>query len=127
MEKIIYKNTLLAIRFKEFKDGAIPLTDPSEPLQLLVHKRPKGKHTPAHLHLPKKRVTQRLQECLVVMKGKIRVELYGPDKKFFKNIFLSPGEVLLLIAGGHAVHLVKDSEIVEIKNGPFIDDKELIE
>lgn len=127
MEKIIYNNTLIAIRFKEFKDGAIPLTDPLEPLQLLVHKRPKGKHTPAHTHLPKKRVTEKLQECLVVIKGKIRIDLYGPDKKNFKYIFLSAGEVIILMNGGHSVHLVKESEIIEIKNGPFVEDKVLIE
>lgn len=127
MEKIIFNNTLLAIRFKEFKDGALPLTDPLEPLQLLVHKRPKGKHTPAHFHLPKTRVTKKLQECLVVIKGKLRIGLYGPDKKFFKYIFLSAGEVIILINGGHSVHLVKDSEIIEVKNGPFVEDRVFIE
>lgn len=127
MEKIIYKNALIAIRFKEFKEGAMPLTDPLEPLQLLVHKRPKGKHTPAHFHLPKIRVTEKLQECLVVIKGKIRIDLYGPDKKKFKHIFLSAGEVIILMNGGHSVHLVKESEIIEIKNGPFVEDKVLIE
>jgi len=127
MEKIIYKKTLIAIRFKEFKEGAIPLTDPREPLQLLVHKRPAGKHTKAHIHIPKKRVTEKLQECLVVMKGKIKIDLYGPDKKFFKHIYLSVGQVIILMNGGHAVHLIKDSEIIEIKNGPFVEDKVLIE
>lgn len=127
MEKIIYKDTLIAIRFKKFKEGAIPLTDPREPLQLLVHKRSAGKHTQAHYHVPKKRTTEKLQECLVVMKGKIKIDLYGPDKKFFKYLFLSVGEVIILMNGGHAVHLIKDSEIIEIKNGPFVDDKVLIE
>lgn len=127
MEKIIYNNILIAIRFKKFKQGAIPLTSPHEPLQLLVHKRPAGKYTPAHLHEPKKRVTEKLQECLVVMKGKIKIDLYDPDKKFFKYLYLSVGEVIILMNGGHAVHLLQDSEIIEIKNGPFVEDKVLIE
>jgi hypothetical protein len=127
MEKIIYKKTLIAIRFKKFKEGAIPLTDPREPLQLLVHKRPAGKYTKAHLHVPKKRTTEKLQECLVVMKGKIKINLYGPDKKFFKHIYLSVGEVIIFMDGGHAVQLLKDSEIIEIKNGPFIEDRMEIE
>ncbi len=127
MEKIIYNNTLIAIRFKKFKSGAVPLTDSLEPLQVLVHKRQKGKYTKAHMHTPKERVTQKLQECLVVMKGKIKIDLYGPDKKFFKSIFLSVGQVLIFMNGGHAVHLLENSEIVEVKNGPFIEDKVLIE
>ena len=127
MEKIFYKNTLIAVKFKKFKNGAIPLTDPLEPLQVLVHKRQKGKHTPAHMHTPKERITQKLQECLVVMKGKIRIDFYGLDKKFFKSIYLSAGEIVIFMNGGHAVHLLQDSEIVEVKNGPFVEDKVLIE
>ncbi len=127
MEKIFYKNTLIAVRFKKFKNGAIPLTDPLEPIQVLVHKRQKGKSTKAHMHAPKKRVTQKLQECLVVMKGKIKIDLYGPDKKLFKSIYLAIGQVLIFMNGGHAVHLLEDSEIVEVKNGPFVEDKILLE
>lgn len=127
VEKIIYKNTLIAIRFKKFKEGAIPLTDPREPLQLLVHKRPAGKYTKAHIHIPKKRITEKLQECLVVLSGKIKIDLYGPDKRFFKSIYLTPYEIIIFMNGGHAVHLLKASEIVEVKNGPFVEDRVFIE
>lgn len=127
MEKIIYNNTLIAIRVKRFKNGAIPLTDPHEPLQVLVHKRQKGKHTQAHLHTPKKRITQKLQECLVIMKGRIKIDFYGLDKKFFKSIYVSAGEIIIFMNGGHAVHILEDSEIIEVKNGPFVEDKVLIE
>lgn len=127
MEKIIYKNTILAIRVKKFKKGSVPLTDPTEPLQLIAYKHREGKYTKAHIHKPRKRVTQKLQECLVVIKGKIKVDLYAPDKKFFKYIYLSAGEAVMLMNGGHGVHVLKDSEIIEIKNGPFSEDKLLIE
>lgn len=127
MEKINYKNLLIAIRVKRLKNGAVPLTDPLEPLQVLTHKRKKGKYTKAHIHTPKKRVTQNLQECLVVIKGKIKIDLYTPEKKFFKFIYLSTGEAVILMNGGHAVHILKDCEIIEIKNGPFVEDKVLIE
>lgn len=127
MEKIIYNNTLLAIRVKRFKNGAVPLTDPHEALQVLTHKRRSGKYTKAHIHTPKKRVTGKLQECLVMVKGKIKIDLYTPDKKFFKSIYVSTGQAVIFMNGGHAVHLLKDSEIIEVKNGPFVEDKVLIE
>lgn len=127
MEKIIYNNTLIAIRIKRLKNGAIPLTDQHEALQVLTHKRKKGKYTKAHIHIPKERITQKLQECLVMIKGKIKIDLYTPDKKFFKSIYLSTGEVVIFINGGHAVHILKDCEIIEVKNGPFVEDKVLIE
>lgn len=127
MEKIFYNNTLLAIRVKRLKNGATPLTDPLEPLQVLTHKQKKGKYTKAHTHTQKKRITQKLQECLVVVKGKIRIDLYGTDKKFFKSIYLSAGQAVIFINGGHAVNILEDSEIIEVKNGPFFEDKVLIE
>lgn len=127
MEKIIYNNTLIAIRIQKLKNGVVPLTDSLESLQILSHKRKSGEYTKAHIHIPKVRVTQKLQECLVVIKGKIKIDLYGSDKKFIKNIYLSVGQAVIFMNGGHGVRMVKDSEIIEVKNGPFAQDKVLIE
>jgi len=127
MEKITHKNTLIAIRLKRLKYGANPLTEPNESLQVLAHKRQAGKKTPAHFHLPRRRVTQTLQECLVVIKGKIKIDLYGTHKKKFKSIYLTSGDVVIFMGGGHAVHILEDTEIIEVKNGPFVEDKVMIE
>lgn len=127
MEKIFYDNTLIAIRLKRLKNGVISLTEPSEPLQVLGHKRNRGEYIKAHIHEPKKRVTEKLQECLMVVKGKIIIDLYSPTKKFFKSVHLSAGDIVIFMNGGHGVHILDDSEIIEVKNGPFVEDKELIE
>lgn len=127
MEKISHKNTLIAIRMKKLKNGAVPLTEPDGPLQVLAHKRKAGKKTPAHFHLPKKRVTQTLQECLVMIKGRIKVDLYGNHKKKIKSLYLSAGDIVIFMGGGHAVHILEDTELIEVKNGPFIEDKLLLE
>lgn len=126
MEKIYYKNVLVGIRIRQIRDGSNPITDPQEALQLVTLKHPKGVLLKAHLHVPQKRVTQRLQECLLVKKGRIRIGLYTTEKKYFKSIFLNPGESFILLKGGYSVFMMKDSEIIELKNGPFKDDKELI-
>lgn len=127
VEKITYNNTILAIQLKKFQDGIVPLTDSLEPLQVLTHKRQNGSYTKAHFHNTKIRRTEKTQECLVVIKGKIKVDLYTPDKKLFKYIYLSTGEAIILMNGGHGVHILEDSEIIEIKNGPFVEDKILID
>jgi len=123
VDKIIYNNNVIAIRIKKFKNGIMPLTDPHEPLQLVIHKRSSGEYTKAHTHALKRRITEKLQECLVVINGKIKIDFYTPDKKYFKSIHLSSGEAIIFMNGGHGVHILKDSEIIEIKNGPFIEDK----
>lgn len=127
MEKITYKNNLIAVRIKKFKSGITPLSDSNQPLQVLIHKRERGSYTNAHLHKPKQRTTHTLQECLVVLKGKIKIDFYTQDNLLFKSIYASSGEVVIFISGGHAVHILENSEIVEVKNGPFIEDRILIE
>ncbi len=127
MEKILYKNTVIAIRVKTFKTGSIPLTDPREPLQLVTLKHPKGTSLKAHIHTPKKRTTYKLQECILVRKGKVKIDLYTIDKKFLKYVYLTAGEILMLVNGGYGIHVLKDSEMIEIKNGPFLEDKLLID
>lgn len=127
MEKIFYKNILIAIRISSFSKGSIPHTKTDFSLGFLSLRHPKGTYLKAHMHKPKKRVTNgRLQECFVIVKGKVRVDLFGPDKKLFKKIFLIPGQILITIDGGHGFKILQDTLIFEVKHGPFIDDKEFI-
>lgn len=123
MSKVYYNGNLLAIKVSRFKDGSLPQTDGSEYLQLLTLKYPKKHFIKPHYHKPAVRKTKHLQECLVVIKGKIRVDVYSEDKKLIKRIFLKAGEAILLLGGGHAVNFIKDAKLIEIKNGPFLDDK----
>lgn len=124
--EIKYKNKLVAIVLGRFPDGSIPQTDGKEPLQLVTLKHPKGKYLLAHTHTPKKRQTAKMQECLIVKKGRIKIDIYGPDKKMFKKITLKTGDLILLVDGGYGIHVLDDAEMIELKNGPFVEDKVLL-
>lgn len=126
MDKIFHKNVLVAICIRTLANGSIPITDGKEPLQLVTLKHLKGTYLKAHTHIPKKRITQKMQECLIVRRGKVKIDLYSPDRKIFKFIYLQPGDVFVLVNGGYGIHLIKDSELIEVKNGPFIEDKMLL-
>ncbi len=126
MEKIFYKKKLVAIKIVRMPEGTSPVTDGKEPFQALTLKHPKGKYLLAHKHKHKRRVTSRLQECLVVRKGKVKIDLYGPDDKKFKSVTIGAGEALLLASGGYGIHVLQDAEMMEFKNGPFLEDKILI-
>src|SRR3989344_3703836 len=123
---IRYKNKLVAIFLGRFPNGSIPQTDGKEPLQLVTLKHSKGKYLVAHAHKPTKRQTDKMQECLIVKKGKIKIDLYGPDKKMFKKVVMKTGDLLILLNGGIGIHILEDAEIIELKNGPFIEDKVLL-
>ncbi len=81
MEEIFYKKILLGIRIKKIPSGTKPLTNEKEPLQLVTLNHPQGTVLKAHMHRPVERITQKLQECLVVQKGKIKLDLFTPNGK----------------------------------------------
>ncbi len=126
MSDILYKNKLVAIFLGRFPEGSIPHTKGKESLQLVTLKHSKGKYLVAHAHKPTHRQTEKMQECLIVKKGKIKVDLYGPDKKMFKKITMKTGDVLILLNAGLGIHILEDAEMIELKNGPFVEDKVLL-
>lgn len=126
MEQIFHNKKLVALKITKIPKGSIPLTDSKESLQIVSLNHPKGAVLKAHMHEPKERVTPRLQECLIVKKGKIKADLYSTKKRYFKSVFISEGQALLLIDCGIGIKMMKDSEVLEFKNGPFVEDKVLI-
>lgn len=123
MQKIFYKKDLLAIKFKINAYGAAPLTSPKESLQLMAHRHRKGHVIKAHKHKRVKRATYRLGECLIIIKGKVKTDFFFPKNKYFKSVTVKTGEGILLLRGGHRIKFLTNAKIIEIKNGPYINDR----
>ena len=104
----------------------MPHTDPKESLGVLTLKLAKKALIPAHIHKSIKKTTNRAQECLIMRRGKIKIDLFGPDKKYFKSLFLKAGELFMVVGGGHEITVLEDCEMFVIKNGPFKEDKVFI-
>ena len=49
----------------------------------------------------------------------VRVDFYKTDKTYLSSKLLNSGDVILLSAGGHGFEMLEDSEIIEVKQGPF--------
>lgn len=129
MQEFRHKKILVAVKITRIEKGSQPITPGSEPLQVVTLKHSKGAYLKAHAHAPRKRVTARLQECLIVKKGLARIDLYaniGRVYKKFKTTSIKEGDILILINGGYGIHITRDAELIEVKNGPFIEDKVLI-
>jgi cupin fold WbuC family metalloprotein len=96
----------------------------SQQLGMLIH--PKGKIVKRHRHKLVKREIFRTQEVLVLLEGKIRVELFDDEGDKLKTLILKPGDAILLAQGGHKVKVLEDAKIIEVKQGPYagFDDKE---
>ena len=128
MEKVYYKKKLVGIYLRLVTTGTSPITHPDAPLQLVTLKHKKGVVLTAHRHKNNRHITGGAETCFIVKKGKVEINLYGNDNVHFKDIVLSHGDIFLTLNGvGHGLTVLADCELYEIKNGPFTEDKELIQ
>lgn len=120
VERIEKDGELLAIVLRSTdSDSPVEFVTPKEfSLQLGVHIRKKDDYVKAHEHIPFGNLKDfPVQDILIIKKGKVAVGLYYRGK-FYKDIVLSEGEIVL-ISTGHNVKFLKDTEMVEIKQGPY--------
>lgn len=103
-------------------------TSPEDHLQLGCMKRPKGHRVHPHVHKTLPRTIQSA-EALFIRSGRLRVDLCtlppGDDLgclKFTSRILVA-GDVVLLLSGGHGVEFLEESEVWEVKIGPWSNDK----
>lgn len=123
MEKIYHNKVLLGICVRKFSSGTNAITSTDEPMQVVALKHKKGEEAKPHLHADRRRQIIKTQSCFIVKQGKIRVDVYNREKKFIKSLTLKAGDFYITLAGGHGVTYLTDTEMVEIKNGPFKEDK----
>ena len=112
--------TIAIILRRDFSAAASRFFSPadfSQQFGFLVH--PKGHIIPAHFHKKIQREIFLTQEVLLIKKGEIQVNLYSKEREFLTSRLLQAGDIIFLCSGGHAFTMLQDSEIVEIKQGPY--------
>lgn len=83
-------------------------------------KRPEGYAISPHVHNVVPREVQLTQEVLFIKSGKVRVDFYDNQQKYLESHILNPGDVILLAHGGHGFKILEKSEIIEVKQGPYV-------
>ena len=132
MEQIEYNNELIALIIRNSYDstGINFFTPDSFSQQLAFINHPKETSIKPHIHKLVKREVFYTQEVLIIRKGKLKVDLYTNDKQYICSRILCSGDVILLASGGHGFKMLEDTEMIEVKQGPYIDaesDKERFE
>ena len=72
-------------------------------------------------HLHKKRLTKIFYttEVILLLKGMLRVDFYSQFKKYLFSKILKEKDIIMLVHGGHGFKILKDVEMLEIKQGPY--------
>jgi len=121
LEQISDKGLLIAtiIRAGFKKDGIEFFTAHEYSQQLGYMNRPKGYKVLAHRH--KKNLNSGIStyEVLYLKSGEIKITLYDNDNFFIKELLLFTGDIILLVTGGHSIEMIENSEVIEIKQGPY--------
>jgi hypothetical protein len=82
----------------------------------------KGKVLDKHIHKEFDRVATRTQECVYIRKGSMKVTLYTEALVEMEQFVLNTGDLAVFAYGGHGYEILEDdTQIIESKNGPFID------
>lgn len=126
VENITHGEKTLAVLLKsEFHMEGICFFTPDEFSQQLGYmNRPKGYVISPHVHNPVSREVHFTKEVLFIKSGKVRVDFYGDDQHYLESRVLKQGDVLLLAYGGHGFEMLEPAEIIEVKQGPYVSDKD---
>jgi hypothetical protein len=84
----------------------------------------KGIIIPPHIHNRVDREVQLTQEVLFVRKGLVKVDLFDKKQKFLTSVTLESGDVILLASGGHGFTMLEPTEMIEVKQGPYLGDRD---
>ena len=116
------KKKILGIiyRHKKISKQRLNISPINEYLQISTQKLKKDSLIKPHIHQKNKRITTSTQEIWLVLKGKLSINIFDIDKKKIKNFILGSGDMYILFRGGHSFKILEDNtEIYEIKNGPY--------
>ena len=58
-------------------------------------------------------------EVLIILNGILRVDFYDLKKKYLISKILKKGEIIFLYNGSHGFKVIKNVEMIEVKQGPF--------
>ena len=92
--------------------------------QLAYMHHPAGHVILPHVHNEVKREVLYTKEVLVIKRGKMRCDFYSDNKEYLESAVVETGDVILLAAGVHGFECIEETEMYEIKQGPYAGDND---
>mgnify|MGYP001245415687 FL=1 len=133
IEKIKYKKKLFALivrnKYRK-KNGINFFTDKKASQQVGFMKHKQNHFILPHKHNKRKKTAiakiDTTTEVLVILKGILRVDFYNFKEKYLFSKKLYANDLIMLSNGGHGFKVLKNVEMIEIKQGPYFVSKDKV-
>tara|TARA_B100000674_G_scaffold108891_1_gene80260 strand:- start:1181 stop:1624 length:444 start_codon:yes stop_codon:yes gene_type:complete len=133
IEKITHKKKLFALivrnKYRK-KKGINFFTDKKASQQVGFMKHKKDYVILPHKHNKRKKTAiakiDSTTEVLIILKGILRVDFYSPNEKYLFSKKLYENDLIMLSSGGHGFKILKDVEMIEVKQGPYFISKDKV-
>ena len=77
-----------------------------------------------HLHNKRSAKISTMSEVIIVFKGILRVDFYDSKEKYLFSKKIYANDVITLVNGGHGFKVLKNVEMLEVKQGPYNQSKD---
>lgn len=126
IDRIVHAGEELAVILRRGyrSEGITFLTADDYSQQLGYMNRPAGYEIPPHVHNPVSREVRFTKEVLFIRSGRVRVDFYTEAQAYIESTVLEAGDVILLARGGHGFTMLEASEIIEVKQGPYVGEQD---
>ena len=88
--------------------------------QLACMDHPVGYCIPPHVHNEVPRQVTFTKETIFVRKGRMRIDYYDDNRDYIRSAIVGTGDVILLAYGGHGFEMLEATQLVEVKQGPYV-------
>lgn len=116
----------MIIRADHHGSGAEFITPEDFSQQVAYMNHPEGYRIAPHLHQALPRRITRTQEVLVIRSGRVKVDYFTEDRSYLSSSVIESGDVLLLASGGHGFTMLEQTEMIEVKQGPYAGDRDKV-
>ncbi len=123
IREIKYDNLVLArhVPSEAWSEGLGFYSNDEEFVQVGSWQYNKGKELLKHIHNQVERSVDRTQEVLYIKRGSIKAKIYTLDEVFVEELTVKQGDTLILLNSGHGYEILEDgTQVLEIKNGPYL-------
>lgn len=116
----------LIVRAGERPEATTFYTPPEWKQQVGFVVYPAGGEIARHVHRPIERRLVGTSEVVLVESGRCLLDVYDDERRLVATRELGPGDLMLMVGGGHGFRMLADTVLLEIKQGPYtgLDEKE---